>query len=176
MLEPILGDPRPFFDHLARGMEQQGLPLDLGPMDHVCYRTTSNDQYLELRRSLAAAGEVLVEGMIGGRPIVTFRLHQPLASPFGPVPCLELAAPKPGKVHHPGLEHGEIVVASLEQLLRDYPRVPFDTSSLRQNPPELTLAQPPCQIKFHLHPLADTIAAEIARNEVVPVPADYFRR
>ncbi|WP_445398387.1 VOC family protein [Zobellella sp. An-6] len=176
MLEQILGDSRPFLDALARQLARQGLPLDLGPMDHVCYRAESNDQYLELRRALAAAGEVLVEGMIGGRPIITFRLHRPLASPFGPVPCLELAAPKPGKAHLAGLEHGEIVVNSLEQLLNDYPGVPFDSKGLARHPPELTLALPPYQLKFHLQSLADTIAAEIARHEVVPVPADYFRR
>jgi uncharacterized protein len=176
MLEPILGDPRPFFDHLARGMEQQGLPLDLGPMDHVCYRTTSNDQYLELRRSLAAAGEVLVEGMIGGRPIVTFRLHQPLASPLAPSPAWSWPRPSRARSTTPAWSTAKSWWRAWSRLLRDYPRVPFDTSSLRQNPPELTLALPPCQIKFHLHPLADTIAAEIARNEVVPVPADYFRR
>ncbi|WP_237332730.1 VOC family protein [Zobellella iuensis] len=175
MLKQLLGDPRPFFEQLARGLQEHGLPLALGPMDHICYRAESNDQYLELRQALATEGDCLVEGMIAGRPIITFRLHQPLAGPFGPVPCLELAAPKPGKTHLHGLEHGEIVVPELEQLLRDYPAVPFDTRGLAQHPPELTLALAPYQLKFHLQSLADTIAAEIARNEVVPVPADYFR-
>ncbi|WP_375054976.1 VOC family protein [Zobellella sp. DQSA1] len=170
----MLGDTRAFLETLARHMTRHGLPLNLGPMDHVCYRTADPREYLKLRHELAAVGDCLVEGMIAGRPIITFRLHQPLEGPFGPVPCLELAAPKPGKTHLHGLEHGEIVVPDLEQLLRDYPAVPFDGKGLAQHPPELTLSLPPYQLKFHLQSLADTIAAEIARDDVVPVPRDYF--
>ncbi|MDX1269434.1 MAG: hypothetical protein R3311_18835, partial [Oceanisphaera sp.] len=99
---------------------------------------------------------------------------QPLASPFGLIPCIELAAPKAGKQHLHGLEHGEIVVDNLPQLLIDYPKVPFNTKGLEGSSPELTLALPPYQIKYHQRSLADTIALEIARNEVVPVPDDYF--
>ncbi len=39
----------------------------------------------------------------GGRPIATYRLHQPVPHAHGIVPCIELAAPKPGRSHQAGL-------------------------------------------------------------------------
>ncbi|WMC12075.1 VOC family protein [Oceanimonas pelagia] len=174
MVSPIhalLGDTDAFFSQLAEAMAAHGLPATLGPMDHLCYRAASNAEYVLLKERLAEHGRVLVEGMIGGRPIMTYALHRPLASPFGPVPCLELAAPKAGKAHHTGLEHGEMVVPSLPALLARYPHVPFNQKGM---PDELTLALPPLQVKFHCQSLADTIATEIAEGLVVPVPEDYF--
>ena len=163
-----------FLAELEQGMLEHGLALSLGPMDHVCVRAAHNQDYLDLRTRLAEFGEVLVEGMIAGRPIITFRLTHAIPSAFGPIPCLELAAPKAGKTHTLGLEHGEIVVPSLTQLLDDYPWIPFNRSRLTCSTPELTLPMGPYQIKFHEQSLADTIAREIAENRVLPVPADYF--
>ncbi|OIN13977.1 hypothetical protein BFR47_08680 [Oceanisphaera psychrotolerans] len=174
ILDDVLGDHRRFLHALQQGLCSHGLPTTLGPMDHVCYRAADQQEYLQLRTTLSRFGECLVEGMIGNRPIITFQLHQPLASPFGPVPCIELAAPKAGKPHWHGLEHGEIVVNSLDRLQQDYPEVPFNTSGLQGPTPELTLSLPPYQVKFHQRSLADTIALEIARGEVVPVPVDYW--
>ncbi|MFP2767955.1 VOC family protein [Oceanisphaera sp. KMM 10153] len=173
-LDELLGEPHHFLAELELGLLDHGLPPALGPMDHICYRAADPQEYLRLRSALARFGDCLVEGMIGNRPIITFRLHQPLASSFGPIPCIELAAPKAGKQHRHGLEHGEIVVNNLQQLLADYPWIPFNTRGLQGHPPELTLALPPYQVKFHHHSLADTIALEIARGEVIPVPADYW--
>ncbi|OXY82434.1 hypothetical protein B6S08_02575 [Oceanimonas doudoroffii] len=172
-LHALLGNTDAFFAELANGLADHGLPATLGPMDHLCYRAASNDEYISLKDGLSAHGQVLVEGMIGGRPIITYALHRPLASPFGPVPCLELAAPKAGKRHSTGLEHGEIVVPSLTALLETYPQVPFEQKGL---PDELTLSLPPLQVKFHRRSLADTIAHEITNGLVVPVPSGYFQR
>ncbi|ART79156.1 VOC family protein [Oceanisphaera avium] len=173
-IEEVLGKLAPFLGHLEQGMLEHGLSLRLGPMDHICYRAATTQEYLELRARLMMFGEVLVEGMIGQRPIITYRLHHAIPSAFGPIRCLELAAPKAGKRHLAGLEHGEIVVLSLEQLLLDYPWVPFNCSALHSSHPELTLSLAPYQIKFHCQSLADTIAIEIALQQVVPVPTDYF--
>ncbi|WP_417617045.1 VOC family protein [Oceanisphaera sp.] len=176
ILEDVLGNVRHFLTELEQGMLDHGLSLGLGPMDHLCYRARDNAEYLSMRTRLAEFGDILVEGMIGNRPIITFKLFHPLASPFGAIPCIELAAPKPGKQHSHGLEHGEIVVPHLQQLLDDYPWVPFNRTALHSRAPELTLALAPYQIKFHCHSLADTIVREIAHQQVVPVPDDYFTR
>ncbi len=174
-LQELLGNLEHFLAELEQGMLDHGVALRLGPMDHVCVRAASNQEYLELRERLAPFGQVLVEGMIGGRPIITFKLTHPLPSAFGPIPCLELAAPKAGKQHTAGLEHGEIVVPSLTQLLLDYPWVPFNRAGLNESPAELTLAMGAYQIKFHQRSLADTIALELAQGEVIPVPPNYFK-
>lgn len=173
-LHTLFGDIDSFLAQLADGLNTHGLPSTLGEMDHICYRAASKIDYLQKREALACFGLTLVEGMIGGRPIITFKLYQPLASPFGPIQCIELAAPKPGKSHLAGLEHGEIVVKSLENLVNDYPKVPFNQRGLTAASPEVSLKLAPYQVKFHEQSLADTIAKEIANNQVVPVPKDYF--
>lgn len=120
---------------------------------------------------------MLVEGMIGGRPIATYQLHQPLLVGEVQVPCIELAAPKPGRVHQAGLEHIELVVASLQELVAHYPEQPFKTGNmLDTRNPDIGLMLPSGQIKFHLRPLAEVIAEEVATGSVVAVPADYFER
>ncbi|MBU3825311.1 MAG: VOC family protein [Candidatus Oceanisphaera merdipullorum] len=173
-LDETIGNLDYFLAELEQGMLDHGLALRLGTMDHVCYRAASNQEYLDLRQRLAPFGQLLIEGMIGGRPISTFKLNHPIPSAFGSIPCLELAAPKAGKQHTLGLEHGEIVVPSLKQLLSDYPWVPFNRTGLSHSAPELTLKMGAYQIKFHSQSLADTIAIEVAHGQVIPVPTDYF--
>ncbi|WP_232818173.1 VOC family protein [Zobellella maritima] len=173
-LSALLGDIDNFLLALEEGLARHRLQPGLGQMDHICYRADSNRQYLRLRAALLAYGENLVEGMIGGRPIITYALHSPIASQFGPIPCLELAAPKPGKQHLTGLEHGELVVEDLHRLLAANPHVPFNTKGLAQSPAELSLALPPYQVKFHQRSLAEIIAEEKDRGLVVPVPEDYW--
>lgn len=63
-------------------------------VDHLCYRAASLPEYLALKETLARHGVLLVEGMIGGRPIATYRLHQPVCWQQVTVPCIELAAPR----------------------------------------------------------------------------------
>ncbi|NLJ93566.1 MAG: VOC family protein [Aeromonadales bacterium] len=173
-LNSLLGNVDEFVTRLASGLKQAGLPVTLGEMDHICYRAASKSEYLEKRDSLARFGLTLVEGMIGGRPIITFSLYAPLPSPFGPIRCIELAAPKSGRAHFTGLEHGEIVVPSVAQLLDDYPNVPFNSKGLNAAPPEISLSLAPYQVKFHEQSLAKTIADELANDLVEWVPKDYF--
>lgn len=173
-LNAVLGDVDTFINSLASGLAQHGLPASVGEMDHICYRAASKSEYLEKRDSLARFGLTLVEGMIGGRPIITFSLYAPLPSPFGPIRCIELAAPKSGRAHFTGLEHGEIVVPSVAQLLDDYPNVPFNSKGLNAAPPEISLSLAPYQVKFHEQSLAKTIADELANDLVEWVPKDYF--
>ena len=47
-------------------------------MDHACWRCADADEYLSICALAAQHGTRLVEGMIGGRPISTFRLHHPI--------------------------------------------------------------------------------------------------
>ena len=47
-------------------------------MDHICYRCESKEEYLFIISSLIKYGELLVESMIGGRPISVILLTQPI--------------------------------------------------------------------------------------------------
>lgn len=167
----------PFVSRLLAELADCGPVIRDLQVDHLCYRAASLPEYRTLSALLAEAGTLLVEGMIGGRPIATYQLHQPVQAEQVRVPCIELAAPKPGRVHQAGLEHIELVVSSLEELVTGYPALPFKTGNmLASRNPDIGLMLPSGQIKFHLRPLAEVIAEELASGAVVAVPDDYFQR
>lgn len=176
-LDSTLGPMAPFVARLLTELAECGLSFAEPHIDHLCYRAATLPEYQRLDELLAGVGELLVEGMIGGRPIATYRLHQPLQAGEWSVPCIELAAPKPGCTHQAGLEHIELVVASLQALVARYPELPFKTGNMQDTRnPDIGLMLPSGQIKFHLRPLAEVIAEEVAIGAVVAVPADYFEQ
>ncbi len=165
----------PFVSQLLAELAASGVTIPQPMVDHLCYRAATLQEYRALCAVLTEAGSLLVEGMIGSRPIATYQLHQPLLAGEVLVPCIELAAPKPGRDHQAGLEHIELVVASLQALVAHYPELPFKTGNmLDTRNPDIGLMLPSGQIKFHLRPLAEVIAEEVATGAVVAVPADYF--
>lgn len=167
----------PFVSQLLAKLAATGITISQPTVDHLCYRAATLPEYRALCAVLAEAGTLLVEGMIGGRPIATYQLHQPVEAGAVRVPCIELAAPKPGRVHQAGLEHIELVVSSLADLVACHPELPFKTGNMRDSRnPDVALMLPSGQIKFHLRPLADVIAEEVATGAVVAVPADYFEQ
>ncbi|CAE7823154.1 unnamed protein product, partial [Symbiodinium microadriaticum] len=81
--------------------------------------------------------------MIGGRPISTYELNDPIQHQEWSVRCIEVASPKPGRgsSHGHGLEHAEVVVgadidsplhsqALLQAFMAAYPEIHFDTRAL----------------------------------------------
>ena len=91
------------------------------------------------------------------------------------VPCIELAAPKPGRSHQAGLEHIELVVPSLHELVAAHPGLPFKTGNILDGRnPDVGLMLPSGQIKFHLRTLSEVIDEELRTGAVVPVPRDYY--
>ncbi|WP_421224708.1 VOC family protein [Aeromonas enteropelogenes] len=176
-LDSTLGPMAPFVSQLLTELAALGVNMTAPHIDHLCYRAANLSEYQSLCEVLAGAGELLVEGMIGGRPIATYRLHQPVRVGDVEVPCIELAAPKPGRSHQAGLEHIELVVPSLAALVERYPALPFKTGNMMdERNPDIGLMLPSGQIKFHLRSLAEVIAEEVATGAVVLVPADYFSR
>ncbi|MCS3460026.1 MULTISPECIES: VOC family protein [Aeromonas] len=184
LLDEKLGPMAPFVIGLLRELDALGIDLCQPEIDHLCYRAASPGEYLLLSDCLADAGDLLVEGMIGGRPIATYRLHQPLhiqmrskdgAAIDTQVPCIELAAPKPGRNHQAGLEHIELVVASLPALVAAHPQLAFKTGNMGDSRnPDVGLMLGSGQVKFHLRSLEAVIEEEIGTAAVVPVPKDYF--
>ncbi|KAJ3238971.1 hypothetical protein HDU81_006786 [Chytriomyces hyalinus] len=113
------------------------------PLDHICLRVGSADEYPLFKQSLETLGAVLLtEHPVGGRPIATYKLSEehaihvedPLwpgdAGEFGSVPkvrsirVLELPSPKPGRFYATGWEHVEVAVGgvisgvALEEVVR----------------------------------------------------------
>ncbi|WP_275907551.1 VOC family protein [Aeromonas sp. 5HA1] len=174
-LDTTLGPMAPFVCQLLAELDQLAVHVNNINVDHLCYRAASLAEYQKLNAELATQGTLLVEGMIGGRPIATYQLHQSVLCGHVSVPCIELAAPKPGRNHQAGLEHIELVVPSLHELVAAYPDLPFKTANIDDlRNPDVGLMLASGQIKFHLRSLAEVIEEELHTGAVVPVPAGYY--
>ena len=79
----------PFVSQLLDELAASGVTIPQPTVDHLCYRAATLQEYRKLCAVLAEAGTLLVEGMIGGRPIVTYQLHQPVQAGEVQVPCIE---------------------------------------------------------------------------------------
>lgn len=173
-LDSILGPQAPFAVSLLEQLSALGIDTAY-PIDHLCYRAASNVEYLALKTELERAGTLLVEGMIGGRPIATYRYHQPVCTGNTRIACIELAAPKKGRNHQSGLEHIEMVVPSLSALVAAHPELAFKTDNqFDTRNPDVALMLDGGQVKFHLRTLDAVIAEEKETGAVTPVPTDYW--
>ena len=187
---------------VLRCSETHGLDVSSMMADHVCWRCESYQEYHRVCQDMRKMGSVLLlESMIGGRPISTFELPEPLQveTPYGTffVPCVEIPSPKPNRPYASGMEHVEFVVGTnqsrvdgtedLVKFRERYNHVPFDTRAFDKDiNPDLSLSLGvseeddmltlrPISCKFHQQPLSKVIAHELEMGTFVPVPKDYFR-
>jgi predicted metalloenzyme YecM len=134
-------------------------------IDHLCYRVDSETSYQRMRLVFSKLGEELIESIVGGRLITTYKLHQPIVWKVFTIPLIELPAPKKGKVVVEGLEHIEMVCdISFEEIKQRLPRACFDEKGLAKSynkELELILGSN-VAIKFHHQSLEEVILAEKA--------------
>ncbi len=151
----------------------KNLNLDVSSfeMDHVCYRVETEKEYRESFELLSSLGTLLVEDMIGGRLISTFKLNEPITvDSTRQVRLVELPMPKPGTYYPTGWEHAEFVIgkdADLETFMASQsPELVWDKAGMKKSfnqDVRLELQQtPPMSVKFHHLPLDQVIAIEIA--------------
>ncbi len=146
--------------------EAQGIELSRFQMDHVCFRTSSQNSYQNYKQEFLKIAELLGECEINGRPIATFSLHKPILWKDRVVRVIELPAPKSGKNYVDGFEHAEFVAdVSFDSLKSKYAQYSLDTSGLDKSfNPELAISLKSCNIKFHHLPLAAVIQIENQKN------------
>jgi len=147
----MLPNPTPFLDKLFRNLEKDGVNVSDLLLDHICYRVETVEAYDTMKAFLAKNGEELTESIIGGRPIVTFLLNDPIVYKNRTINCLELPAPKNGSFYKEGYEHVEFVIKeSFSEIIDRYPNVQFDTKGM-QKPinPDIRIAYTDCSVKFH---------------------------
>lgn len=185
----IIGEYEEFMSAVTGKIEALGIDISAFEIDHICFRCGTLPDYIRVRDLLNALDSVdlLVESMIGGRPIATFSFQNGLTFGNRVVRCLELTSPKAGVVHRTGLEHMEVVIGScesemlnsrpmLEDFVRSHPTISFDFKAIDKEinaDVSLELGDGTA-VKFHARPLYEVIAYEISHGAVEPVPATYF--
>ena len=73
-LKDIITDPVEFLEKLFYMLEDIGLDVEKYPLDHICYRVETMDEYREKKIALESFGTLLIESMVNGRLISTFKL------------------------------------------------------------------------------------------------------
>jgi len=172
---------------LTEKTKNLGIDISDKEIDHVCYRCSTVREYQQVCDDLLAFGEILLNSMIGGRPIAMVALREPILFCHWSVRCIEVTCPKPGKVHQRGLEHAEVVIGTendsiynskpqLEDFARQYPAIQFDEKAMHKEANadlSLTLVKG-MSVKFHMRPVYEVISIEVETGHVVPIPDDYF--
>jgi predicted metalloenzyme YecM len=161
-IKNIIGDPQIFLDQIFAMIDDIDLDVDHFEMDHICYRVASNLEYLEKKNALASHGTLLIESMVSGRLISTFKLHEPIVYKNRKVYLLELPAPKASHAYKSGLEHVEFVTkVPLQKIVDRYPQYSFLTFGIHKKiNADITLKLGEYCIRFHNQSLLDVINLE----------------
>lgn len=152
-LQNIIGDYQAFLKQIVQEIKEEGFDLaDFVQMDHMCYRVPSLELYEAKKQELATVGTLLGEFQVNGRPIATFRLHDPVRYEQWRIDAIELPAPKEGSETQEGLEHVELVLFDdKEDFLKKYADKQFDMRAAdRGVNPEISFRLPTYTVKFHL--------------------------
>ena len=158
----MINQVQPFLDKVFHEIKNAKIDLNDWEIDHVCYRTSSLENYEASKNYFSTLGELLIEGEVNGRPIATYKLHKPIAYKNYLIPLVEVPAPKSGKITEEGFEHIEIVIdIPFEKIQSLYPNCNFETKGLsKELNPELEIEFPDCAIKFHHQSLEKVIEIE----------------
>ena len=154
-LSKILSDPNSFLKNIFHALEKTNINVADFELDHICYRTLNIAQYNFLKKELNNIGELLTENQINGRPIATYKLHQPIIYKNREIYLLELPSPKKGSHYPAGFEHVEFVInTSLEKFIAAHPDIDFDKKGMSKNiNPDVRIKFDNFSVKFHLYNL-----------------------
>ncbi len=109
-LTKIIGDYPFFVSTLLSGLDKAGIKYDGYQIDHLCYRTETQEGYEIMKDNLRSASSGFLENSHNGRLIAKFLLKEPLSVRGYKIPLIELPAPKAGRFYESGLDHFEMVV------------------------------------------------------------------
>jgi predicted metalloenzyme YecM len=163
ILAEVIGDPNLFLEDLFGKINDIELDVDQYELDHLCYRVESSEQYALKKTELAPLGALLVESMVNGRLIATYKLHEPIVFKNRNIYLLELPSPKPGHSYKSGLEHVEFVTKEpLQKIVDRYPQYSFEVFGIHKNiNADITLKLGEYCIRFHNKSLEDVIKMEL---------------
>ncbi len=161
-IKAIIGDPHLFLDQLFGMLSDIELNVEKYELDHLCYRVASADEYTEKKKALSSFGELLIESMVNGRMISTFKLHEPIVYKNRKIALLELPSPKPNHSYKSGLEHVEFVTKEpLQKIIDRYPQYSFEAFGIHKKiNADITLKLGDYCIRFHNQSLEDVIKLE----------------
>ncbi len=156
-----------FLEQLFADLERHQIEIKKSwEIDHLCYRVESENRYQTIKAFFASSHKLLVESLVGGRLIATFKLSEPIVFRDWSISVVEVPAPKKNKIVKEGFEHIEVVTdLSFSELAEKYKHLPLDKNGLAKNfNPELEIMLGERNIKFHHMSLEKVIEIETSTS------------
>lgn len=189
-VEKYIGDVNSFVEPILSALASKyEIDITNKIIDHICYRCESKLEYKSLIKNIIddKLGEILIESMIGDRPISIIKLYAPLRICNYDIYCIEIPCPKQNGKHMLGLEHLEIVIGSsvdtpinnkdaLITFMNRYPTVTFDKKAIDKyiNADVCLNIGNGSNAKFHLLPIEEVVKFEKQCDSFLQVPSNYF--
>lgn len=150
-----LPDHTIFLDQLFAHIAKDSIDISEYFMDHICYRVATLLEYEDMRVKIAKIATLLTEKEIGGRPISTYKLTDPLTYWDRIVDIIEIPSPKEGSPYPTGWEHAEFVIDEpFDTFLARYPHLEWDTRALvKPINADVSRKYDGMSVKFHLQSL-----------------------
>jgi phosphoglycolate phosphatase-like HAD superfamily hydrolase/predicted metalloenzyme YecM len=167
----IFGNPVPTIQVILDELISLGFDLsnqNSFTIDHLCYKPSTLTLYENYKQQLQQYSLLLLltETMINGRPIATYKLHEPIQVGHFHIPLFELPAPKlhGDQSTYDHYDHIEIVVhqESLQDLHKRFSHLEWNLSNKDKIiNPDITLRLKSGLVKFHPSSLEEVIKKEI---------------
>ena len=157
-----------FLENLENKLNELNIGFNEYLADHICYRTSTFEEYKVLIDLLSQKHKLLIASDVGGREIATFKLTTPISFRDYFIDVLEIPSPKKGRNYSSGFEHIEMVIGEdFKSFKEKYPKLSFDDSGCHKDfNPELRLPiTEAISIKFHHLTLEKVI--EIEKNNSI---------
>lgn len=162
--EQIYDEAERFLDSASQTMKLQQFSLKSNwDIDHICYRTSSNEVYEQVKNQFTAFSELLAETEVNGRLISTFRLAEAIIFDQWQIDLIEVPAPKKGKSYQDGFEHIEVVCdLTFAELIDAFPNCRHNDAGLGKDfNQELEFNFDNFAVKFHHLSLQSVVNIEM---------------
>lgn len=157
-----------FFESLDKRMLLHRVELEpQWEIDHLCFRTSTNELYQSACKSMSQIGKCLSETSVNGRMISCFKIAKGFKFRGRIIDLIEVPAPKAGKHTLDGFEHIEVVVdcsfLALESTFSPELKTCIRRPGLQKRfNPELEISLGDISVKFHHQSLSHVIECELA--------------
>ena len=165
-LNELIGNTGEFISKVLSALYKDKIDVSSLDIDHLCYRSNSDEEYEQLKSRLKKLAWRLDESEINSRLIGVYILKEPMRYMSREIYCLELCAPKKSADLSSGLEHLEFVIGEdFEDFMQKYPHVKFDQEDVyKSRNPGIKIRYDGFKVKFHHQALEDVVRKEKLLN------------
>ena len=158
----MIPDPRSFLTELFASLKRHDIDVSPFELDHICYRVETEICYTEMNVCFLEHARLLVESIVSGRLIATFKLKAPILFEGRSIAVIELPSPKSSSPYSEGYEHAEFVIDSDPVAFTErYPQLDWDLSGTHKEVnADVRLPLGRISVKFHRDALEKVIEGE----------------